>query len=142
MASRFIRIVVKFTIFVAILFGVAFLLTQNREAKALSFLGSGTIVESQTKMFGFDSFHWARINCNPQVVRKFIKTHHFPSETPDSEMPRRAQDEFKYFPLKWPGNFNDYTSEWIKFEVGQGRYTIVVFNDKGAGEVLYIHWND
>ena len=126
---------------VTMLVGASFLLTSNREAKALSFVGSGRILDSRTHVVGTSSSYWARINCDPKAVRQFIKTHKFPASTPDTELPRRVQDKFTAGFMEWPSNFSEYTEDWTKFEIGMGRFAIVAFNDQSADEVIFITWS-
>jgi hypothetical protein len=125
----------------AMLVGVSFLLTPNREAKALSFVGSGSILDSEARAVGTSSSYWARIICDPKAVRQFIKSHRFPASTPDTELPRQIQAKFSAGFMEWPSNFSDYTEDWTKFEIGIGRFAIVAFNDKGTDEVLFITWS-
>ncbi|MBK1883126.1 hypothetical protein JIN85_11910 [Luteolibacter pohnpeiensis] len=140
--TRFIRISSKTAAIVAVLVGVSLLLTPNRDAKALSFVGSGSILDSKVRVVGTSSSYWARISCDPEAVRQFIKSHRFPVYTPDTELPRELQDKFSEGFMEWPTNFRDYSQDWTKFEIGMGRFAIVAFNDKGTNEVLFITWSN
>lgn len=139
--TRFTRISGTVVAILASLVGISFLLTPNREAKALSFVGSGSILESKTRVVGTSSSYWARITCDPTAVREFIKSHRLPASTPDTEGPRQIGDKFSAGYMEWPSNFLDYTEDWTKFEIGMGRFAIVAFNDKGSNEVLFITWS-
>ena len=122
----------------AIFVTIVYLLTPNREAKALSFVGSGKIIESEIQTIGTSSQYWARIACDPREVREFVKRTPF-SRTYSS--PDRIQDKFSEGFMKWPSNFSDYSSDLVSYEVGMGRFAIVAFNDKVQDEVLYVAWS-
>ena len=136
---RSIRTLAKAALAVAILFGPVFLLTPNREAQALSFVGSGTIIDSETQINGTSSRYWARIACDPKEVRRHIEMPTFPLNSPG--LPR-IQDRFSDGYMKWPSNFGDYSKDWKEFGIRIGRWAIVAFNDKGADEVLFMTWSD
>ena len=135
---RSMRILAKVALAVAVIVGIAFLLKPNREAKALSLVGSGTIIDSETQVIGTSSQYWARIACDPTEVRKHLKRAPFARTF---SLPDRIQDKFSQGFMKWPSNFSDYSDDLVSYEVGTGRFAIVVFNDKRNDEVLYVTWS-
>ena len=132
------RILTKAALAVTIVIGVLILLRPNREAKALSFVGSGTIIDSETQVLGTSSQYWARIACDPQDVRRFIEMPNLPLNSPG--LPR-IQDRFGDGYMKWPPNFEEYSKDWKEFEIIKNRFVIVAFNDRDKDEVLYVAWS-
>ncbi len=139
MQRRHMRTVVKAGISVAVIVGIAFLLRPNREAKALSFVGSGKVIDSETQVIGTSSQYWARIACDPDKVRKFIERHSHSAYYPGAG---RIQSKFSDGYMKWPANFEDYSEDWECFEIRNNRWVIVAFNDEGADEVLFVTWSN
>lgn len=135
---RSMRILVKVALTVSVIIGIAFLLKPNNEAKALSLVGSGTIIDSETQVIGTSSQYWARIACDPKEVREHLKGAPFARTF---SLPDRIQDKFSHELMKWPSNFSDYSDNLVSYEVGTGRFAIVAFNDKRNDEVLYVTWS-
>ncbi|WP_411825419.1 hypothetical protein [Luteolibacter sp. AS25] len=132
------RILAKVALAVVILVGIVFLLRPNREAKALSLVGYGTIIDSETQVIGTSSQYWARIACDPEEVREFLKRSPY---VRTFSLPDKIQDKFSDGFMKWPSNFSDYSDDLVSYEVGTGRFALVAFNDKGDDEVLYVVWS-
>ena len=133
------RILAKVALAVAVIVGIAVLLKPNRESEALSLVGSGTIIDSETQVLGTSSQYWARIECDPKEVREYLKGAPF---VRTFSLPDRIQDKFSEGFMKWPSNFSDYSNDLVSYEVGMGSFVIVAFNDKDHDEVLYVAWSD
>ena len=136
--QRSMRILTKVALAVVVIYGIAYLLTPNREAKALSLVGSGKVIDSETQVIGTSSQYWARIACDPEEVREYLKRAPFDRTY---SLPDRIQDKFSDGFMKWPSNFSDYSNDLVSYEVGTGRFAIVAFNDKHDDEVLYVAWS-
>ena len=132
------RILAKVALTIASIVGIVFLLKPSREAKALSLVGSGTIIDSEFQHIGTSSQYWARIACDPKDVRQHLKGAPF---VRTFSLPDRIQDKFSEGFMKWPSNFSDYSDDLVSYEVGMGRFAIVAFNDKNNDEVLYVTWS-
>ena len=136
--QRSLRILAKVALAVAVIVGLVFLLKPNSEAEALSLVGSGTIIDSETKVIGTSSQYWARIACDPKEVREHLERAPFARTY---SLRDRIQDKFSEGFMKWPSNFSDYSDNLVSYEVGMGRFAIIAFNDKHDDEVLYVAWS-
>ena len=123
---------------VAAIFGIVRLNPIDRGANALSFVGSGRVVDSEIQIIGTSSRYWARIACNPSEVRRFVEMRPF---TPDAHYPTRVEDYFNAEFMERLPDFEAYSDDYKSFQVDVGRFVIVVFNDNGADEVLYFNWS-
>ena len=130
--------ILKLGLMTAALFIVAILLKPNPGAKALSFVGSGRIIDSEFRSAGTSSIYWARIACDPEEVRQYIGMSRLPTNS--STLPL-IQNRFSNRLINLPPNYGEYSTDWKEFEVGIGRYVIVAFNDRSANEVLYMTWS-
>lgn len=135
----FKRTVATSAITIVGIIGIGYLLAPDKGGKALSFVGSGKIIESESQVIGTSSQYWAIIACDPKEVREFIKAKAYPS---DSSGLNRLQDRFSDGYRKWPSNFDEYSTDLLSFEVRRNRWIIVAFNDTAAEEVLYLKWSD
>ena len=130
--------ILKLASVVAVVSVAAILLKPNPDAKALGFVGSGKVIDSEFVAAGTSSRYWARISCDPEKVRQHLGIEQY---TVNSTFPI-MQNRFNAKRMNLPPNYGEYTTNWKEFEVESGRYVIVAFNDHGKSEILYLTWSD
>ena len=117
MTKRILVFLAQICALFGIIIALIVLMTPSRAQTAIKFVGSGNIIESDFKSYGFDSSYWTRIACNPQEVRRHIGMRVLPMHAVNQQ---RIQDRITSCGNKWPSNIGEYSGDWKEFEIKSG----------------------